>query len=107
MVDQADDLCFGDDLANLPQDQLNEYGICVALHQGVLRLPRDGQYLWGKRVADLVHELRDQAVEMATAVVLKGVRYPEDHGHDRLEAVAERLRFAMREELEGARVDST
>lgn len=84
-----------DDLANLPQDQRNEYRICVALHQGVLRLPRDGQYLWGKWVADLVHELRDQAVTMATAVIIEGLQYPEDHGHDRLEAVAERLRYAL------------
>jgi hypothetical protein len=87
-------------MKDLPADRRDEYGVCVALHQGVLRLPAEGQYLWSPDVEDLVGQLQDHAVGMATTVLIDGVRYPDDHGHDLLDKIAAELRRAMRVDLE-------
>lgn len=99
VTERADDICFGAALENLQEHERTEYGVCVAMHRDVLR-PPSRRYLWSLEVAQQVRELQDQAVTMAHMVVLKGLGPDDEHGHDELDAIAERLRQAMSDHLE-------
>ena len=80
-----------------------EYDVCVAITEGPLQPPGRDQLLWSPRVTELVTELKEQAVVMAQLVVVHGLGPDEgpDHGHDRLDEIADLLRQAMRDHLEG------
>lgn len=102
IVEHAEDICEDEELNGLPKEGLDEYAVCRFLHKGILRLPdpaKRGQYMWGKRVEGLYNDFRSQVVTMATMVVVDGQRYPEPHGHERLEDLAEQLKYEMNREL--------